>query len=215
MKCFKCSEIGHKKKRCPMEQKVNRHVNKVCSLRSEEKKACVVTNHKEHDVGNVSDVADQKWSASLGIAKKTRPAMCNPRKTSKHTTSATSGAEGQRCHKPHYKVKIRVDEKEVAAVVDTAAEVTIISEDVFNAMKVRPRKVKDVTLIAAGNESMNGFVVGPVKLKIGSRMYTEFIHVAPIAQEMLLGIDILHKKAVLNMRNKTLNVDESMLPLIV
>jgi len=35
-------------------------------------------------------------------------------------------------------------------------------------------------------------------------MYTEFIHVAPIAQEMLLGFDILHKKAVLNMRNKTL-----------
>jgi len=32
---------------------------------------------------------------------------------------------------------------------------------------------------------------------------------------MLLGFDILLKKAVLNMRNKTLNVDESMLPLIV
>ena len=215
MKCFKCGEIGHKKKRCPMEQKVNSHVNKVCSIRSEEKKACVVSNHKEHEVGNVSDVADQKWSVSLGIAKKTRPAMCYPRKTSKHTTSATSGAEGQRCHKPHYKVKVRVDDKEVAAVVDTAAEVTIISEDVFNAMKVKPRKVKDVKLFAAGNETMNSSVVGPMKLKIGSKVYTEFIHVAPIAQEMLLGFDILHKKAVLNMRNKTLNVDGSMLPLIV
>jgi len=141
--------------------------------------------------------------------------MCYPRKTSKHTTSATSGAEGERCHKPHYKVKVRVDDKEVAAVVDTAAEVTIISEDVFNAMKVKPRKIKDVKMFAAGNESMNGSVVGLIKLKIGSKVYTEFVHVAPIAQEMLLGFDVLHKKAGLNMRNKTLNVDGSRLPLIV
>jgi len=141
--------------------------------------------------------------------------MCQPSRTSKHTTSATSGVEGQRCQKPHYKVKVRVDDKEVAAVVDTAAEVTIISEDVYNAMKVKPRKVKDVKLFAAGNESMNGSVVGPVKLKIGSKVYTEFVHVAPITQKMLLGFDILHKKAVLNMQNTTLNVDESILPLIV
>jgi len=141
--------------------------------------------------------------------------MCYPRRTPKHTMSATSGVEVQRCQKPHNKVKVGVDDKEVAAVVDTAAEVTIISEDVFNAMKVRPRKVKDVKLFAAGNESMNGSVVGPVKLKLGSKVYTEFVHVAPIAQEMLLGFDILHKKAVLNMRNTTLNVDGSILPLIV
>ena len=82
-------------------------------------------------------------------------------------------------------------------------------------MKVKPRKVKDVKLFAAGDESMNDSVVGPVKLKIGSKVYTEFIHVAPIAQEMLLDFDILHTKAGLNMRNETLNVDGSILPLIV
>jgi len=49
---------------------------------------------------------------------------------------------------------------------------------------------------------MNGSVVGPVKLKIGSKIYKEFIHVSPFAQEMLLGFDILHKKAVSNMRNR-------------
>ena len=89
---------------------------------------------------------------------------------------------------------VRVDDKEVAAVVDTAAEVTIIPEDVFNAMKVKPRKVKDVKLFAAGNKTMNSFVVGPMKLKIGSKVYTEFIHVAPIAQEMLLGLTFCTRK---------------------
>jgi len=53
------------------------------------------------------------------------------------------------------------------------------------------------------------------KINMFLHNYTEFIHVTPIVQEMLLGFDILHKKAVLNMRNKTLNVDGSMLPLIV
>jgi len=32
---------------------------------------------------------------------------------------------------------------------------------------------------------------------------------------MLLGFDILHRKAVLNMRKKTLNVDGSILSLII
>jgi len=59
-------------------------------------------------------------------------------------------------------------------------------------MTVKPRKVKDVKLFAAGNKNMNGSVVGPLKLKVGSKIYTEFIFVAPIAQELLLGFDILH-----------------------
>ena len=98
---------------------------------SDEMKACVpvVTHQKEQEVGDVSDVADQKWSVSLGIAKKTLPTMCYPRRTSKHTTSATNGVEVQRCQKPHYTVKVGVEGKEVAAVVDTAAEVTIRSEE--------------------------------------------------------------------------------------
>jgi len=43
---------------------------------------------------------------------------------------------------------------------------------------------------------MNGAVVGPVNLKMGSKFYTEFIHVAAIVQDMLLGFDILHKSSV-------------------
>ena len=38
---------------------------------------------------------------------------------------------------------------------------------------------------------MTGMVLGPVKLKIGERWYTENVYVAPIEQEILLGLDIL------------------------
>ena len=56
-------------------QNENTHVNKSGSTHSEEKKARVpvVTHQKEQEVGNVSDVADQKWSFSLGIARNVLP----------------------------------------------------------------------------------------------------------------------------------------------
>ena len=40
----------------------------------------------------------------------------------------------------------------------------VLSKDVFNAMKVKPRKVKGVKLLVAGNKSINGSAVGPEKL---------------------------------------------------
>ena len=172
MKCLKCGEVGHKMKRCPTNkrQSVNRHVKKGGSTHSEEKNAGVpvVANQKELEVGDVSDVARQKRHVISGNARMMRTAMCYPMKTSKDTTSATSVVEVERCQKPHYKVKVGVDNNEVEAVVDTCSEVTIIFEDVFNAIKVKPRKVKDVKLLAVRNRSMNGSVVGPLKLKIGS-----------------------------------------------
>ena len=54
------------------------------------------------------------------------------------------------------------------AIVDTAAQVSIISQEIFNSLKNMPDKVKDVKLLTAGKDlSMAGFIVGPIKLKIG------------------------------------------------
>ncbi len=48
------------------------------------------------------------------------------------------------------------------AIVDTAAEVTIVSTEIYNAMRHPPNKLKDVALMAAGKcMSMKGCVVGP------------------------------------------------------
>ena len=43
---------------------------------------------------------------------------------------------------------------------------------------------------------MQGFVAGPVRLKIGNQWYTEEIHVAPLQQDMNLGFDILVTRQV-------------------
>ena len=38
---------------------------------------------------------------------------------------------------------------------------------------------------------MQGFVAGPVNLKIGDKWYQENVYIAPIEQDMLIGFDIL------------------------
>jgi hypothetical protein len=61
--------------------------------------------------------------------------------------------------------------------------------------------------MGAGRDmAMNGFIVGPVKLRIGGRYFNENIYVAPIEDDMLLGIDFIYREgAVVNTRNETLD----------
>ena len=101
-----------------------------------------------------------------------------------------------------FTVSIQIGDKPVTAVVDTAAQVTIISDKVYHSLKHKPPVLRKVQLMAAGREmSMQGFIAGPVKFKIGHRWYQEDVYVAPIEQEMLLGFDILRNKgqAILDM----------------
>ena len=68
----------------------------------------------------------------------------------------------------------------VSAVVDSAAEVSLISDKVYRSLAKPPKKLQDVTLHTAGRQMvMKGFIVGPVHLKIGSKWYHEILHVAP------------------------------------
>ena len=80
-----------------------------------------------------------------------------------------------------YNMAIQVEEKPIRAVVDSAAEVTIISDRVYKALKSPPNKLKDVKLLTAGRQmDMQGFVAGPVNLKIGDKWYQENVYIAPI-----------------------------------
>ena len=89
-------------------------------------------------------------------------------------------------------MNIQVGNRCVSAVVDSAAEVSLISDKVYRSLAKPPKKLQDVTLHTAGRQMvMKGFIVGLVHLKIGSKWYHEILHVAPIEQDMLLGFDIL------------------------
>ena len=78
------------------------------------------------------------------------------------------------------------------AVVDTAATVTIISDKVYRQWSVNPPCLKPATLKLAGRDKkIEGHVVGPVTLKLGSTVFPVVVHVAPIHSDMLIGLDFL------------------------
>ena len=109
-----------------------------------------------------------------------------------------------------FTVGIQVGDNPVNGVVDSAAEVTIISDKVYRALKAPSKKLRVVKLATAGRQKvMDGFMVQPVRLKIGNRWYSENVHIAPIEQ-ILLGIDILfyRGKSVLDMTKRIIVFDD-------
>ena len=100
-----------------------------------------------------------------------------------------------------YTVPIELENLSVEAVVDSAAEVTIISDRIYNSLQNPPQKLYDVRLDTAGRQiSMRGFVAGPVKMMIGQSYHHGQVYVAPIEQDMLFGVDIMTKgSAVIDM----------------
>ena len=95
-------------------------------------------------------------------------------------------------------------------MVDTAAQVTIMSDKVYNTLKQPPSRQSEVKFRAAGREmEMNGFQTSPFQLTIGNKNYNERVYVAPIEQDMLLGFDILHGRgqAILDLGKGILHFD--------
>ena len=78
------------------------------------------------------------------------------------------------------------------SVIDTAAMVTVISDRVYRNMAVKPELLKTAILKTAGrDQKINGQVVGPVSVKLGESTYSVLVHVAPIHEDMLLGLNFL------------------------
>ena len=94
-------------------------------------------------------------------------------------------------------VPVSLQDVKLLAVIDTAAEVTIISDSIFRELQPTPPYLKKVILHTAGRDlRMDGFVVGPVALKLGEITFPEAVYVAPIQDEMLLGLDFMLRHGV-------------------
>ena len=94
-------------------------------------------------------------------------------------------------------VAVSLQDVKLLAVIDTAAEVTIISDSIFRELQPTPPYLKKVILHTAGRDlRMDGFVVGPVTLKLGEITFPEAVYVAPIQDDMLLGLDFMLRHGV-------------------
>ncbi len=82
----------------------------------------------------------------------------------------------------------------LGAVVDTAAQVTILSDKIYEELDPKPRVKKQIVLQTAGRQlKITGHVVGPLTIQLGRKDYTEDVIVAPIQDDMLLGLDFMLK----------------------
>lgn len=91
-----------------------------------------------------------------------------------------------------YRVPVDVQGKTVLAIVDTAAKVTLISEELYQGLENSPPIISETVMNTAGKGmQMNDYIVGPVSIKLGSQTFTTNVYVAPIFYDMLLGFDFL------------------------
>ncbi|GFR74293.1 hypothetical protein ElyMa_002159500 [Elysia marginata] len=96
-----------------------------------------------------------------------------------------------------FHLKLTLQGIHLQATVDTAAEVTIIADHIFNRLQNKPPVRGQVIMHAAGREQkITAQEVGPVTIKVGKDYRSEeTIYVAPIKDDMLLGLDYLLKHA--------------------
>ena len=102
----------------------------------------------------------------------------------------------------------------IKARIDSGAEITILSSKIFEKFSKQPTIVKKVVMQMADYDAvLQGFIVKPVQMKLGSQVFKERLYVAPITDDMLLGHDILHHLGVLlDLQTDTLILKDERIP---
>ncbi|XP_069189256.1 uncharacterized protein [Procambarus clarkii] len=94
-------------------------------------------------------------------------------------------------------IPIQVENVRVRAIVDTAAEVPIISQEVHQQLIPPPPVIRRITLNTAGKcMCIPGTLIGPVTLLIAGGKFEVNIYVAPIKDNMLLGLDFMKRQGI-------------------
>ncbi len=116
-----------------------------------------------------------------------------------------------------FQVPVCIQGKIVMAVVDTAAKVTIISDQLYESFKIKPEIINEVKVQTSGRElSLKAFIVGPATIQLGKREFKEEVYVAAIQDEMLLGLDFLRSHKInLNLDDGHLHMVDQTIPMIL
>ncbi|GFO19336.1 retrovirus-related pol polyprotein from transposon 412 [Plakobranchus ocellatus] len=114
-----------------------------------------------------------------------------------------------------YTVWANVGNVSVDAIVDTAAEITVISEEVYRRLIHKPRVSGKRRFQMAGKGKASwANLEGPISVKIGQLSTQETVYVAQINDDMLLGVDYLDKyNDVIDFEDHTLQMQGEQIPL--
>jgi hypothetical protein len=99
----------------------------------------------------------------------------------------------------------------VEAIFDTAAEVTVLSKDFYQSLENPPRLGESVSIKSAAIDGqMTAWKCSGVQFLIGTQKYILNVHVAPITDNILLGLDFLSEHgAIINLEEGSLSLPVS------
>ena len=107
-------------------------------------------------------------------------------------------------------VPVHIQGQSFNAIIDTAAEVTLLSDKVYHELQNKPTKIRRFILNGAGRDmQMTGHKLEPTAFNLGLFEFKDTIHVAPIQDKMLIGLDFLNRhNAKINISAGTLVLDD-------
>jgi hypothetical protein len=109
---------------------------------------------------------------------------------------------------------VEVQRVGVQAVLDTASQVTVMGEDFFEKLTDLPPSTEMVYLKGAAKSSlMKSRLIRAVTLSLGGKEYSWDFYVAPISDDLLLGLDFLMAhQSIINLRIDSIMVGDSIVP---
>jgi predicted aspartyl protease len=112
-------------------------------------------------------------------------------------------------------IPVEINSLKISAVVDTAAQVTVINKNLLKQMKPNPVLGNLIKLTnAEKGKSINSRMI-QVRLVIGKNTFKVAAFAAPISDAMLLGLDFLKvQKAIVNLKENTLKLGDHEIPAV-
>ncbi|XP_048251534.1 uncharacterized protein LOC125379302 [Haliotis rufescens] len=120
-------------------------------------------------------------------------------------------------HRASIMITLEIGGCPTEAVIDSGAEMTVISDKLFRKLTDQPPTVQEVVLKNAGRDlKMKGFITDMTRIRIQGKTYRLPICVAPIEDDMLLGADfILRYCSSINLEEHVLVVGGREVPMMV
>lgn len=104
-----------------------------------------------------------------------------------------------------------------SAVLDTASQVTVVSEELYQKLKDPPPKTESVVLKGAAKEGrMRAALLKNVLIELQGNRYSWDVYVAPISDNLLLGLDFMNAhRCVINLKEHTLSIADHQIPFLI